>query len=160
LNNKVSIIHEHAIFIGDYENNQSEEVANAIRDISKSIDDVSKIRNVYLKKLIEVDSTAFVRDLHNEATALKFYYDTIHHLLEEMRSTLIPRALQLSSDQKVNEALLEFEEHIRIFEDGMRSQQTFDHKIPNLRSSIAPFLKEAGILYDTIQHELQNSPKV
>ena len=93
----------------------------------------------------------------NEANLLLDYYNEINWLLDDdIRTTLIPRVLQLSDDQYLNLALLRFENFSRGFEEAMKRQRRFDD-FPIAAKIVPAFLVEAGTLYDVLQRKISES---
>lgn len=81
------------------------------------------------------------------------YHQEVHWLLEDVRLILIPRVLQLSDDQEVNLALLDFENYIRSFEYAIIEQLRSEKGLPVADLAIADLLAAIGTLCGILQEK-------
>ncbi len=88
---------------------------------------------------------------------LKYNQET-DWLLADIRLILIPRVLQLSDDQEVNSALLDFENHIRGFVYAMIEQQKSEEDLPVADLAIADLLEAIGKLYSVLGPRINHPP--
>lgn len=130
------------------------EAAIAIVNLANVIDNDYKHRSYYPSYWKDRDG--YEKFMHAEAVSIESYYNKVEPLLNDIRTILIPRVLQLSNNQKVNESLLTFEDDMRKFESAVRDQKSLARSNPIARWQIPFLLKGAGVLYDILQYELKN----